>query len=120
MPVRAKRYCARCNQAHSGSCPQASNGWERWQQQRGTDAQRGYGSPWRRLRKLIIKRDKGLCQSCLIKGLAQAGTHVDHITPKSQGGTNAMNNLQLLCKPCHQRKTAQEGGGARGRGGLNP
>ncbi|WP_366523444.1 HNH endonuclease [uncultured Microbulbifer sp.] len=121
MPARAKRYCARCRQAHSGSCPQANNGWGRWQKQNGTSAERGYDYKWRKqVRPLVIKRDKGLCQICLPAGVVTIGTHVDHIKPKSQGGTNELSNLQLLCKPCHQRKTAQEGGGARGRGGSNP
>ncbi|WP_444942725.1 HNH endonuclease [Microbulbifer sp. ZKSA006] len=120
MPIKAKRYCARCKVAHAGKCPNAVNGWERMQRQKGTSAQRGYGPAWRRLRKPVIARDKGLCQICLLTGVATIGTHVDHITPKSQGGTDELSNLQLLCKPCHQRKTAQEGGGARGRGGSNP
>ncbi|WP_299948316.1 HNH endonuclease [uncultured Microbulbifer sp.] len=120
MPARAKRYCARCRRVHAGKCPQAQNRWESWQRQKGSDTRRGYGAPWRKLRQPVIRRDKGLCQLCLLKGLAVAGTHVDHIKPKSQGGTDDMDNLQLLCKPCHLTKTAQEGGGARGRGGSNP
>lgn len=33
---------------------------------------------------------------------------VDHIRRWADGGTSALFNLQPLCKPCHQRKTAQE------------
>jgi HNH endonuclease. len=39
--------------------------------------------------------------------------HVDHIIPKSQGGTDDDGNLQSLCAACHRAKTAREG---RGRG----
>jgi 5-methylcytosine-specific restriction endonuclease McrA len=30
--------------------------------------------------------------------------HVDHLTPPSRGGTNALENLQPLCKPCNSSK----------------
>ncbi|MFI2810153.1 HNH endonuclease [Microbulbifer sp. JSM ZJ756] len=120
MPARAKRFCAKCNQAHSGNCPQRQTGWDNWQKRKGTDTERGYGYRWRKRRLVVIRKDKGLCQSCLKAGLAVQGSHVDHIKPKAQGGTDDLENLQLLCKPCHLRKTAQEGGGARGRGGVNP
>lgn len=40
------------------------------------------------------------CQSC---GREDELT-VDHIKPKSLGGTNEILNLQLLCKTCNQRK----------------
>ncbi|MDE1465644.1 HNH endonuclease signature motif containing protein [Spartinivicinus sp. A2-2] len=33
---------------------------------------------------------------------------VDHIKPKSQGGNDALENLQAICRPCHQKKTDQE------------
>jgi len=39
----------------------------------------------------------------------QPATEVDHIVPKSAGGSDSMENLQGLCKPCHSRKTAYEG-----------
>ena len=41
-------------------------------------------------------------------------TEVDHIVPKSAGGTDAMDNLQALCKSCHSRKTAKEGRWGKG------
>lgn len=34
--------------------------------------------------------------------------HVDHITPKSQGGTDEHDNLQSICIDCHKAKTAEE------------
>ncbi|XZA02385.1 HNH endonuclease [Xanthomonas albilineans] len=33
---------------------------------------------------------------------------VDHIVPKSQGGTDHPNNCQAICHRCHVLKTAQE------------
>ena len=34
--------------------------------------------------------------------------HVDHITPRSQGGTDSPDNLQLLSRKAHEVKTAIE------------
>jgi hypothetical protein len=38
---------------------------------------------------------------------------VDHVIPVTQHGTHHLDNLRVLCKPCHDKKTAQEGGGYR-------
>ena len=79
---------------------------------RGTGASRGYGARWRKLRDRIMRRDKCLCQPCLQHGRLTPATAVDHITPKSQGGTDDHENLQAICKPCHNGKTQAE---ARGK-----
>ena len=34
-------------------------------------------------------------------------THIDHIHPIAAGGTNAPDNLQLLCARCNSRKGAR-------------
>jgi len=36
-------------------------------------------------------------------------TMVDHIIPRSQGGTDDPENLKAMCKPCHSRKTVKDG-----------
>lgn len=66
---------------------------------------------WRILRKKIIQRDQGICSWCGTYGANQ----VDHIIAKSEGGTDDESNLQLLCDPCHRKKTAQEGVAGRRR-----
>jgi len=55
---------------------------------------------------LFLKR-KGTCASCYLKIDAGKAWDIDHITPLGLGGTNALYNLQILCKPCHQSKTSQ-------------
>lgn len=68
---------------------------------------------WFEKRDYIIGRDKDLCQECLrqgiINGLCKYNRHIDHIIPVSEGGAiYDNNNLQLLCKKCHNKKTAKE------------
>lgn len=72
--------------------------------------QRGYGTAWDKLRKAILTRDKHLCQACLAKGRPTPARHVDHIVPKAKGGTDDEANLQSLCVPCHDEKTARDKG----------
>lgn len=71
--------------------------------------ERGYGREWDQTRKRILSRDRHLCQPCLATGRVIPGTEVDHVKPKSQGGTDDDANLQAICHPCHQAKTAREG-----------
>jgi 5-methylcytosine-specific restriction endonuclease McrA len=33
---------------------------------------------------------------------------IDHIKPLTNGGTNDVDNLQLLCKSCHKEKSMRE------------
>lgn len=78
---------------------------------RGTAAERGYGSLWGKIRKVAIARDSGLCQPCIRSGKVTQAKEVDHITPKCQGGTDDLDNLQAICVPCHKEKTAREANG---------
>ena len=82
---------------------------------RGSRQDRGYGAEWERTRKRILRRDKGLCQVCLANGRYTPAKEVDHIHHKAAGGTEDDANLQAICSPCHQAKTAQEA--RQGRGG---
>ena len=85
-----------------------------WQGDRGSRHERGYGADWVRLQKLIMKRDGKMCQPCLRKGRPTPAAEVDHIKPKSQGGTNDWDNLEAICRACHAPKTAREGLEKRG------
>ena len=50
---------------------------------------------------------KGHCQSCQSKIYPGQIWEVDHIIPLALGGSNEPQNLQILCKICHQYKTNQ-------------
>lgn len=58
------------------------------------------GGSWDVTRKAIFARDKYTCQSCGRKN----NLTVDHIVQLSHGGTNSPENLQTLCKYCHEKK----------------
>jgi 5-methylcytosine-specific restriction endonuclease McrA len=49
--------------------------------------------------RAVVERDK-TCRIC-----GGEGTDVDHILPVAQGGQTDMENLQLLCNPCHIQKS---------------
>ena len=54
---------------------------------------------------LFLKR-KGKCAGCTQKIDAGKVWDIDHILPLALGGTNAPENLQILCRPCHRSKTS--------------
>lgn len=86
-----------------------------WLPKRSTDAvrpnstQRGYGSSaWQRTRLLVIARDGGICQHCGLLVPPHGGeAHIDHIKEKALGGSDALENLRLLCRSCHSRRHAR-------------
>ena len=80
---------------------------------RDSSGKRGYGHAWVKLRERVMRRDRYLCQPCEAKGYVTLANAVDHILPKSQGGTDDMENLQAICNECHEEKTIAESGGKR-------
>lgn len=53
-----------------------------------------------RLYLLLIERDKLECKKCM----KTDNLSIDHITPISKGGSDELDNLQLLCRSCNSRK----------------
>ena len=53
-----------------------------------------------------------LCQPCAGSGRITIAKEVDHITPKSKGGEDSLDNLQSICTDCHKAKTAEDEGRA--------
>lgn len=73
---------------------------------------------WRRIVKEAVKRAGNRCQKCQrsFAELKLAPTHipgrrvydVDHVVPLFKGGTHSLENLQILCHPCHLEKTGAD------------
>ena len=53
-------------------------------------------------RSYIFNRDGGKCVFCE----SEIDLEVDHIFPRSKGGTASLWNLQTLCKKCNRKKRA--------------
>lgn len=98
--VRGARYCEQHKSQSTSS---------EYDRQRGTASQRGYGANWRRLRSMFLRRHP-LCADPFKehKTSPVPATDVDHIVPRSRGGSDAFSNLQALCHSCHSRKTGIE------------
>lgn len=54
----------------------------------------------------LLNRQKGKCNACKKKFQMEDIMEVDHIKPRSQGGIDQYNNLQLLHRQCHVNKTS--------------
>lgn len=52
-------------------------------------------------RRELLRHAGGQCQMCGATENLQA----DHVVPIWNGGTNALDNGQILCRPCHNQKT---------------
>jgi len=63
-------------------------------------------------KQLIFKRDQYLCQYCNA-ALTSSEITIDHIIPRSRGGSNSYLNCVSSCKPCNSTKgnrTPEEAG----------
>ena len=69
---------------------------------------RDRGRPWMRKRQAVFERDGYLCLECRRQGRVTLAVEVDHIVPLHLGGTDALANLESICKSCHDVKSAAE------------
>ena len=92
-----------------------------WKGNHGNRHDRGYGTSWDKLRLRILKRDMYLCQACKRDGrvtplaVVPYDHAVDHIVPKAKGGDDSPENLESICTPCHDAKSATERGTGRAK-----
>src|SRR3954454_1863125 len=50
-------------------------------------------------RRAVMARDGGLCQYC-----GTRADSIDHVVPRSRGGTHTWENVVAACRPCNVRK----------------
>lgn len=85
------------------NAPRTFRTTQKREQYRGTKQERGYGGEWERISKLY-RRSHPVCEICN----AAPSEDTDHIVPFR--GLNdplrtAWDNLQAVCRACHNRKT---------------
>lgn len=80
-----------------------------------------YGASWRKAKRAVRERDK-VCQECGVSSDEYGRTlDVNHIVPFREFGrerheeANALDNLELLCPPCHTKRDWSDEMIARGR-----
>jgi 5-methylcytosine-specific restriction endonuclease McrA len=88
-----------------GRCPSCLRRQQRQKdQRRGSSSQRGYGGEWRKLREQVIAAHP-YCSICGHTGTKDNPLSLDHILPRSQGGTDALSNLRVLCLHHNQQRS---------------
>lgn len=59
---------------------------------------------WKKRVAAVMERDGHKCRIC---GTRRGFADVHHIVKRSQGGTDDMDNLMLLCRACHNKQHGQ-------------
>ena len=67
---------------------------------RGIEYQQGRLYGYSDKRAYLFEREKGCCIYCGSKGKME----IEHVIPRSRGGTDSLNNLVLSCHECNQAK----------------
>ena len=67
---------------------------------------------------MLLKRQKGKCNECGLMFREEDKWEVDHIKPLSLGGKDWKDNIQLLHKHCHHRKTSRDGSRIHDKDGI--
>ena len=96
--------CVACGRPSRGSrCDE-----HRLADRRPSRAARGSSTERRRIRLRTLRRDGYRCVACGLVDKKGFSLEADHILPLERGGSNDLENMQTLCKPCHSVKTSAE------------
>ncbi|MCA1971248.1 MAG: HNH endonuclease [Caenispirillum sp.] len=99
MPYKPASVCHCGAVKKNGRCPRCSANYQR------PNRTKFYGTrEWKRTADEFRALKGGICAVCGGPG----ATHVDHIVPRADGGTDDFSNLQLLHHGCHSAKTLRE------------
>lgn len=60
---------------------------------------------WDQIRQEVIARDGRICRLC--GNAIKDEPHIDHIIPRIEGGTNALDNLRVTCARCNHSRGAR-------------
>ena len=73
----------------------------------GVDYQRGRMYGYADKKAYLLEREQGCCIYCGMDA-SKAKMEIEHVVPKSKGGTDSLNNLVLSCSICNQAKGNQD------------
>jgi 5-methylcytosine-specific restriction endonuclease McrA len=68
------------------------------------------------IRWQVFQRDQWKCVSCGRNSHNGAILHVDHIIPRSRGGSDSLDNYQTLCDVCNIGKSNKDATDLRNKG----
>ena len=74
---------------------------KRYDKERKSSTERGYGARWQRIRKAYLTKYP-LCERCLTNRITKAAVLVHHRDRDSSN--NSHNNLEALCISCHDKE----------------
>lgn len=116
MPIAAPKPCSHpgCGvlvRDGTGRCPKHPR--PVWDKRQGAP-KRVTGRRLQAQRAALFARQP-LCVECERRGMVVLATQRDHIVPLAEGGTDDEDNVQGLCRPCHQSKSLAEAVRARRR-----
>lgn len=114
MPRKPKRPCSwpGCPNLTEGRfCEEHQKEENRRYEKYGRDpaVRRRYGRAWKRIRDKYAS-EHPLCEQCLKEGRYVKTEEIHHKLPLSQGGTHERSNLIALCRSCHAKIHAENGG----------
>ena len=64
-----------------------------------------YALEHKEMHKILVEQFGLKCWGCSFKPPDERYLELDHIDPRSSGGSNQLDNRALLCRPCNQKKS---------------
>lgn len=111
MTTRRPRPCLGCGRLtrNASRCDTCQSAYQRQRDAaRGTASRRGYTSQWRKVSQAAIAAHRAelgdWCPGYNVPGHSASDLTADHHIPKARGGTDAQENVTVLCRGCNSRK----------------